>query len=43
MLFSKPFGRSPLLARVLPFVIFVLLTYAQGKFGPAAVDGCECA
>ena len=36
MLLSKPFARSPLLARVLPFVIFVLLTYAQGKFGPAS-------
>jgi CAAX prenyl protease-like protein len=32
----KFLSRSPLAARVAPFVIFVLLTAAQGKFGPAS-------
>ncbi len=30
----KIFSRSPALARVAPFVIFLLLTVAQGQFGP---------
>ncbi len=30
------FSASPLLARVAPFVIFLLLTAAQGQFGPAS-------
>ena len=32
----KMLSRSPLAARVAPFVIFVLLTAAQGKFGAAS-------
>ena len=32
----KILSRSPLVARVAPFVVFVLLTAAQGKFGPAS-------
>ena len=32
----KILSRSPATARVAPFVIFVLLTVAQGKFGPAS-------
>jgi hypothetical protein len=32
----KLLSRSPVTARVVPFVIFVLLTAAQGKFGPAS-------
>ena len=32
----KILSRSPATARVAPFVIFVLLTAAQGKFGPAS-------
>jgi CAAX prenyl protease-like protein len=32
----KIFSRSPVTARVAPFIIFVLLTAAQGKFGPAS-------
>src|ERR1039457_7688006 len=32
----KILSRSPLAARVAPFVIFVLLTAAQGKFGAAS-------
>lgn len=36
MLLRKLFSGSPALARTLPFVIFVLLTAAQGKFGPAS-------
>jgi CAAX prenyl protease-like protein len=34
MILRKYFSESPLLARVLPFVLFVLLTSVQGKFGP---------
>jgi CAAX prenyl protease-like protein len=34
MILRKYFSESPVLARVLPFVLFVLLTYGQGKFGP---------
>jgi hypothetical protein len=33
---QKILSRSPAVARVAPFVIFVLLTAAQGKFGPAS-------
>jgi CAAX prenyl protease-like protein len=33
---SAPKFLSPTVARVAPFVIFVLLTAAQGKFGPAS-------
>jgi CAAX prenyl protease-like protein len=33
----KLLSRSPATARVAPFVIFVLLTAAQGKLGPASV------
>jgi CAAX prenyl protease-like protein len=36
MFLRKPFASSPLLARVVPFVIFVTLTFCQGKFGPAS-------
>jgi len=32
----KIFSRSPVTARVAPFAIFVLLTAAQGRFGPAS-------
>jgi len=32
----KSFSDSPAVARVAPFVIFVLLTAAQGQFGPAS-------
>ena len=32
----KQFERSPVAARVAPFVIFLLLTYYQGKFGEAS-------
>ena len=32
----KLLSRSPLVARVAPFVIFLVLTAAQGKFGPAS-------
>jgi len=31
-----PFFRAPTVARVLPFVLFILLTAAQGKLGPAS-------
>jgi len=33
MLLRKPFEKSPAGARVAPFVVFLLLTYCQGKFG----------
>ena len=36
MLLKKFFSGSPTAARVAPFVIFVLLTAAQGKFGAAS-------
>jgi uncharacterized protein len=36
MLLKKFFSGSPTVARVAPFVIFVLLTAAQGKFGAAS-------
>ncbi len=36
MALPKFFPASPLLARVAPFVIFVLLTAAQGQFNPAS-------
>ena len=36
MLLRKQFEKSPVLARVAPFVVFLLLTYAQGKFGEAS-------
>ena len=36
MVLRKTFQSSPLLARVAPFAIFVLLTSAQGQFGPAS-------
>jgi len=34
MILRKYFSESPILARVLPFVLFVLLTSGQGQFGP---------
>lgn len=34
--FRKKFADSPLLARVAPFVIFLLLTFCQGQFGEAS-------
>ena len=36
MLLRKLFSTSPVLARVAPFVVFLLLTAAQGHFGPAS-------
>ena len=36
MLLRKLFAGSPVLPRVAPFIIFVLLTVGQGKFGPAS-------
>src|ERR1041385_8944203 len=36
MLLRKPFEKSPIAVRIIPFLIFVLLTYAQGKFGEPA-------
>ena len=36
MLLRKQFENSPVLARVAPFVVFLLLTYGQGKFGEAS-------
>jgi uncharacterized protein len=36
MFLRKFFSTSPVVARVAPFVIFVLLTAAQGKFGAAS-------
>ena len=36
MLLRKLFSPSPVLARVAPFVVFLLLTAAQGHFGPAS-------
>ena len=33
MLLRKTFQNSPAIARVAPFVVFLLLTYCQGKFG----------
>jgi membrane protease YdiL (CAAX protease family) len=33
---SKLFSSSPVAARALPFVIFVVLTYCQGQFGEAS-------
>jgi CAAX prenyl protease-like protein len=36
MILNKLFSRSPALARVLPFVLFVVLTSGQGQFGPAS-------
>ncbi|MCL4786979.1 MAG: CAAX prenyl protease-related protein [Verrucomicrobia bacterium] len=36
ILLRKQFAGSPLLARVAPFVIFVLLTFCQGLFGEAS-------
>lgn len=36
MLLRKQFENSPALVRVLPFVVFLLLTFAQGKFGEAS-------
>ena len=37
MPFPGKLARSPALVRCAPFVIFVLLTAAQGKFGPASI------
>jgi CAAX prenyl protease-like protein len=37
MALRKIFSRSPLVPRVVPFVIFLLLTAGQGWFGPASV------
>src|SRR5271163_606399 len=34
MILRKLFSESPVFARVVPFVLFVLLTSGQGKFGP---------
>lgn len=36
MLLRSIFSRSPLVPRVAPFVLFVLLTAGQGHFGPAS-------
>jgi len=36
MRLRKILSRSPVVARVAPFVIFVVLTGAQGRFGPAS-------
>ena len=36
MLFRRFFSSSPVAARVAPFVLFVLLTAAQGRFGAAS-------
>jgi CAAX prenyl protease-like protein len=36
MSFHEKFSRSPALVRFAPFVIFLLLTAAQGKWGPAS-------
>lgn len=33
MFLRKQFEKSPIAARVLPFAVFLLLTYVQGKFG----------
>jgi hypothetical protein len=33
MLWRKPFAASPALARVAPFLIFLALTFCQGRFG----------
>jgi CAAX prenyl protease-like protein len=33
----QQFAASPEYPRVVPFAVFVLLTFAQGKFGPASV------
>jgi CAAX prenyl protease-like protein len=41
--FREVLGRSPFTARVVPFVIFVILTAAQGWFGPAAPYWIYCA
>jgi hypothetical protein len=32
----KPFANSPTLARVVPFAVFLLLTFGQGQFGEAS-------
>lgn len=32
----KIFSRSPLTSRVAPFIIFLILTFGQGQFGPAS-------
>jgi len=32
----KVLARSPLISRVVPFVLFLLLTFGQGQFGPAS-------
>jgi len=36
MRLRKQFENSPIVARVAPFVVFLLLTYCQGKFGEAS-------
>ncbi len=36
MLLRKFFSTSPAIVRVAPFVIFLLLTFGQGQFGPAS-------
>jgi CAAX prenyl protease-like protein len=36
MFLRKPFERSPIAARVLPFAVFLVLTFAQGQFGEAS-------
>ncbi|MSU57731.1 MAG: CAAX prenyl protease-related protein [Pedosphaera sp.] len=35
-MFRKQFENSPVAVRVAPFVVFLLLTYCQGKFGEAS-------
>ncbi|HXG46425.1 MAG TPA: CAAX prenyl protease-related protein [Methylomirabilota bacterium] len=40
---TRHYERSPLLARVLPFVIFVLLTFGQGQFGEGSRYWFYCA
>jgi len=36
MFLRRPFAASPLLARVVPFVVFLVLTFCQGQFGEAS-------
>jgi uncharacterized protein len=36
MFLRRPFATSPLLVRVAPFVIFLVLTFCQGQFGEAS-------
>ena len=38
MLLRRTFAASPVLARVAPFILFLLLTFGQGRFGEASRD-----